>query len=71
MTRDNLKKRAVALWPDWMLIHTGGRDYELRTLLDGRWFLHADIRAITEDDALLQANKMFTAANRPPAQQSA
>jgi hypothetical protein len=54
-----------------MLIHTGGRDYELRTLLDGRWFLHADIRAITEDDALLQANKMFTAANRPPAQQSA
>jgi len=57
MTPENLKKRAIALLPDWKLIHAGGRDYELLTRLDGRWYLHADIRAITEDDALLQTNK--------------
>jgi len=47
-----------------MLIHIGGGDYEFLGLLGGRWFLHADIRAITEDDALLQAEELFAADSR-------
>lgn len=63
MSSDNLKRRAIALWSDWMLIHTGGRDYELLRLLEGRWFLHANIRAVTEDDAVFQAEEFFAADN--------
>jgi len=59
-----MNNRTVASWPDWMLVHLGGCDYELLKICMGQWVRNDGFRALDDIDACKQTEWLIATADQ-------